>query len=167
MTIIFLWKCVFMEMLLFLYLWIVYGCFWAPTADWSSSSGDFMAMKPRFTIWSFKEKVWCSDACSVTQSCLILCDSMDCIPPGSVVLRIFQARLLQWVTISYSDLKCWGTLRRDRETAETTQSMPVTQISINKWMENQNMYNSIQWNTAWLIVSMILFVSKSNHSISQ
>ena len=122
MTVIFLWKGVFMEMLLFLYLWMVYGCFWAPTADWSSSSRDFMAIKPRiFTIWSFKVKV-CQllisnvvHACSVTQSCLILCDSMDCIPPGSAVLGIFQARLLQWVTISYSSLKCWGILRRDRE----------------------------------------------------
>ena len=33
---------------------------------------------------------------SVTQSCLTLCDPMDCSPPGSSVHRIPQARILEW-----------------------------------------------------------------------
>ena len=32
----------------------------------------------------------------VAQSCLILCDSMDCSPPGSSVCGILQARTLEW-----------------------------------------------------------------------
>ena len=36
------------------------------------------------------------------QSCLTLCQPMDCNPPGSSVLEILQARILQWVAISYS-----------------------------------------------------------------
>ena len=36
------------------------------------------------------------------QSCLTLCDSVDCSPPGSSVRRIFQARILEWVAISFS-----------------------------------------------------------------
>ena len=36
------------------------------------------------------------------QSCSILCDTMDCSPPGSFVHGILQARMLEWVTISYS-----------------------------------------------------------------
>ena len=36
------------------------------------------------------------------QSCLTLCDPMDCSPPGSSVHEIFQARILEWVAISYS-----------------------------------------------------------------
>ena len=40
--------------------------------------------------------------CSVTQLCLTLCNPMDYSPPGSSVHRIFQARILEWVTISYS-----------------------------------------------------------------
>ena len=36
----------------------------------------------------------------VTQSCLTLRDSADCSSPGSSVLVIFQAKLLQWVAIS-------------------------------------------------------------------
>ena len=33
----------------------------------------------------------------ITQSCLILCNPMDCSPPGSFVHGIFQARILEWV----------------------------------------------------------------------
>jgi len=40
--------------------------------------------------------------CSVTQSCLILCDPMDCSLPGSSVHGILQARTLEWVAISSS-----------------------------------------------------------------
>ena len=36
------------------------------------------------------------------QSCLTLCDPMGCNPPGSSVHRIFQARILEWVAISFS-----------------------------------------------------------------
>ena len=36
------------------------------------------------------------------QSCLTLCDSMDSSPPGTSVHRILQARMLQWVAISFS-----------------------------------------------------------------
>ena len=36
------------------------------------------------------------------QSCLTLCDPMDCSPPGSSVHGILQARLLEWVAISSS-----------------------------------------------------------------
>ena len=39
---------------------------------------------------------------SVAQLCLPLCDSMDCSPPGSSVHGNLQARLLEWITISYS-----------------------------------------------------------------
>ena len=38
----------------------------------------------------------------VTQSCLTLCDTMDCSPPGSSVHGILQARILEWVAISFS-----------------------------------------------------------------
>ena len=35
-------------------------------------------------------------ACLVAQLGLILCDSMDCNPPGSSVHGILQARILGW-----------------------------------------------------------------------
>ena len=43
-----------------------------------------------------------TNAWSVAQSCLILCDPMNCSPPGSSVHGISQARILKWVAISFS-----------------------------------------------------------------
>ena len=38
----------------------------------------------------------------VTESSLILFNSMDCSPPGPSVHGILQARILQWVAIPFS-----------------------------------------------------------------
>ena len=38
----------------------------------------------------------------VTQLCTTLCNPMDCSLPGSSVHGIFQARILEWVGISFS-----------------------------------------------------------------
>ena len=43
----------------------------------------------------------------VAQSCLTLCDPMDCSLPGSSIHGIFQARVLEWVAISYSRGSSW------------------------------------------------------------
>ena len=37
------------------------------------------------------------------QSCPTLCDPMDCGPPGSSVHGIFQARVLEWGAIAFSE----------------------------------------------------------------
>ena len=37
----------------------------------------------------------------VAQSCPTLCDPMDCSPPASSIHGIFQARVLEWVAISF------------------------------------------------------------------
>ena len=44
-------------------------------------------------------KKWESE---VAQSCPTLCDPMDCSLPGSSVHGIFQARVLEWVAVSFS-----------------------------------------------------------------
>ena len=41
------------------------------------------------------------------QSCLTLCDSMDCNPPGSLVHGILQARILEWISIPFSRGSSW------------------------------------------------------------
>ena len=38
----------------------------------------------------------------VAQSCLTLCDPVDCSPPGSSIHGILQARILEWIAISFS-----------------------------------------------------------------
>ena len=42
------------------------------------------------------------ESVSVIQSCLTLCDPMDCGSPGSSVHGISQARILEWVVILFS-----------------------------------------------------------------
>ena len=37
----------------------------------------------------------------VTQSCPTLCNPMDCSPPGSSVHGIPQARIMEWVSMSF------------------------------------------------------------------
>ena len=41
------------------------------------------------------------------QSCPTLCDPMDCRLPGSFVHGVFQARILEWVAISFSRGTSW------------------------------------------------------------
>ena len=43
----------------------------------------------------------------VAQSCLTLCDPMDCSPPGFSVHGIFQAWILEWGAVSFSRGSSW------------------------------------------------------------
>ena len=54
----------------------------------------------------------------VTQSCPTLCDPMDCSLPGSSVRGILQARILEWVAISFS--------RRSSQPRDQTQVSHIT-----------------------------------------
>ena len=58
-------------------------------------------------------------AAKLLQSCLTLCDPIDGSPPGSSVPGILQARILEWVAISFSNacmhaklLQSWPTVWR-------------------------------------------------------
>ena len=44
----------------------------------------------------------------VAQSCPILSDPMDCSPPGSSVHEIFQARVLEWGAIAFSEMHIYN-----------------------------------------------------------
>ena len=53
------------------------------------------------SAWEGCVHVW------VTQLCLTLCNPMDCSLPGSSVHGILQARILEWVAISFSRGSSW------------------------------------------------------------
>ena len=65
--------------------------------------------------WRWWESIWfsadtffftpCESESEVAQSCPTLCDPMDCRLPGSSVRGILQARVLEWVAISFSILR--------------------------------------------------------------
>ena len=53
--------------------------------------------KEEYMIPALKELIG-----EVAQSCPTLCDPTDCSLPGSSIHGIFQARVLEWVAISFS-----------------------------------------------------------------
>ena len=69
---------------------------WAPKyqVSPSRSHGDLLQAEMGREI-GWKVKVL------VAQSCLTLCDPMDCSPLGFSVPRIFQARTLKWIAIPF------------------------------------------------------------------
>ena len=61
-------------------------------------------LQARTLVWvaiSFSNAWEVKSESEVSESCLTLCDPMDCSPPGSSVHGIFQARVLEWVAIYY------------------------------------------------------------------
>ena len=56
----------------------------------------YLSTGREYTMHGFRDDF---TACSV-QSCLTVCNPMDCSPPGSPVRGIFQARMLEWIAIS-------------------------------------------------------------------
>ena len=56
---------------------------------------DAIVYKRRKYYWKWSE---------VTQSCPTLCEPMDCSLPGPAIRGIFQARILEWVAISFSKI---------------------------------------------------------------
>ena len=53
---------------------------------------------------SFQAKILAAAAAAKSlQSCPTLCDPIDSSPPGSPVPGILQARILEWVAISFSN----------------------------------------------------------------
>ena len=61
---------------------------------------------PVMNLISLISQCWCVDyifvLCTQSLSRIQLCSPMNCSPPGSSVHGIFQARILEWVSISYS-----------------------------------------------------------------
>ena len=55
-----------------------------------------------FVLTSTEKYVLTAAAAKLLQSCPTLCDLRDGSPPGSPVPGILQARILEWVAISFS-----------------------------------------------------------------
>ena len=69
---------------------------WQPTPVFLP--GEFPGQrKMGYSSWSRK----------VTKLCLTLWDPMDCSPPGSSIYGISQAKILEWVAISFSGGSSW------------------------------------------------------------
>ena len=90
---------------------------WLQTHDGAQQGSDRLIWRRRTTQLIHR----CE--CSVAQSPPILCDPMDCSPPGSPVHGILQARLLEWVAMPSSRGSFWPRART-----------PVSYICIGRWV---------------------------------
>ena len=86
------------------YGWVILHCIYAPhfvypfICQWTFGSLPCLGYCKQCCY-----EYWRSESESeVTQSCPTLRDPMDCCPPGSSIHGIFQARVLEWVAISFS-----------------------------------------------------------------
>ena len=69
------------------------------TSIWINRKYTYISFPLSMSIGLFSRSVslLCAGLCLVAQSCLTLCDPMDCSPPGSSIQGILQARILEWV----------------------------------------------------------------------
>ena len=74
-----------------------------------------------------------------TQSCLTLCNLMDCSLPGSSVHGISQARILEWVAISFSrDLPHPGIELSSLESPALASGFFTTSTTWEEWIKHIN-----------------------------
>ena len=90
----------------------------------------------------------------VTQSCPTLCDPVDYSPPGSSVHGILQARILEWVAISFSRGSSWP---KDR-----TQVSHIAGRCFNLWATRKIRQNLNPFHFEKSIILSFICVSMQN-----
>ena len=63
----------------------------------------YVLMVRRVLVKLLRKRFLWPAAPKLLQSCLTLCDPLDGSPPGFPVSGILQARILEWVAISFSN----------------------------------------------------------------
>ena len=89
---------------------------------------------------------WYESEGEVAQSCLTLCNPMDCSLPGSSVHGIFQTRILEWVAISF--------FRRSSQPRDQTQVSCIAGRFLYHWATLWHLSN------AWKKLQMNQLISK-------
>ena len=73
---------------------------------WYPRKDTYLLDQVRFAYCIYRKSCVCV-CVLVAQLCPTLCDPMGCSPPGSPVHGILQARILEWVSISFSRGSSW------------------------------------------------------------
>ena len=77
--------------------------FWAITIGIDRVTASGVTLKEIALIWSICY-IYILNGIEVAQSCPTLCDPTDCSLPGSSIHGIFQAIVLEWIAISFSNI---------------------------------------------------------------
>ena len=100
----FLSKFVFIELVLRIQVpWLTFLC----VTFYFGRLNHVLPLEERFEVLACKNSHlpiwdWKKSESVSPQSCPALCDPMDCSPPGCSVHGLLQARILEWVAISFS-----------------------------------------------------------------
>ena len=99
------------------------------------------------------------------QLCLTLCDPIDDSPPGSPVPGIFQARTLEWVAISFSNVWKWKVKVKllSRVRLFTTPWTAAYQAPLSMGFSRQEYWSGLPLPSpiAWLIFHLLCHVIKT------
>ena len=126
---------------------------WANSANHSSESqsrklGTHISQETKANDWN--------SVCVylVTQSCLILCNLMECSLPGSSVMGILQARILEWIVIPSS--------RGSSQPRDQTQVSCIAVRFLTIWAtreawksRNHNVSSAYHWK--WAIMTYLYY----------
>ena len=96
-------------------------------SQWATWEKDPNKQTQQLTLEE-RNNSWKSES-EVARSCPTLCDPVDCSPPGSSVHGIFQARILEWVAISFS--------RGSSQPRDRTQVSRIAGRHLNLWATRQ------------------------------
>ena len=88
-------------------VFLEFSCFFYDPMDVGNSiSGSSAFSQYSLYIWKFSVDILLKPAAAAAakllQSCPTLCNPIDSSPPGSSLPGILQARILEWVAISFS-----------------------------------------------------------------
>ena len=78
-----------------------------PASVKNNKQGNFTWWWRHFELLLYRVTPAAATAAKSLQSCPTLCDPIDGSPPGSSVPGILQARILEWVAISFSNAWKW------------------------------------------------------------
>ena len=102
----------------------------------------------------------------VAQSCLTLSNPTDCSLPGSSVHGIFQAKVLEWDAIAFSEI-VWQFLKKLQIELlrQSVQSLSCVQLLATSWTAARQASLSITNSWSLLKLMSIELVMPSNHLI--
>ena len=97
----------------------------------------------------------------VAQSCPSLCDPMDCSPPGSSTHGILQARVLEWVAVSFS--------RGSAQPRDRTRVSHIPGRRLNLWATREaprTVYHHPKFEKLWLKQKFNRFLCRKTSPMS-
>ena len=74
-------------------------------------------------------------AVSVAQSCLTLCDPINCSLPGSSVPGILQVRILEWIVMSFLTLQVRKWHLHPRSSSKRVTAEPGNELSVSLFIQ--------------------------------